>query len=413
VSSATPNASAAPALPPLLAVVILALLLGIQPVTTDLYLPALPALQQALNAPMPQVQLTLAALLLAFGCSQLVWGPLSDRFGRRPVLLWGLGTYVLASSACVLAPNMPLLIAGRVAQGAALGAAVMCARAVVRDLYAPLEGARMMSKGLSGLGVIGIACAPLGSLLTNGYGWRAALAAPAVFGALTWLLLARRFGETLAAPNPHALAPRTLWSTWTRIARHPTFIAYSLLATGSYVGLFIFLTTSSFVLIQALGVSRLGYGVIMAGQSALYIAGTVACRRLLVRWGICRTVYAAGWVTFGAGVSMAALAWFGWGRPWYGPWAVVLPQSLYILAHGVHQPVGQSGTVAPFPRMAGAASALNGFIMMAVVFPIGLWLGNAMDGTARPMALAYLIACTLLAVNAWTLVQRHGDIDRH
>ena len=202
-------------------VVLLGLLLGIQPITTDVYLPALPALQDDLRAPMPQVQLTLAALLLAFGVSQLAWGPLSDRFGRRPVLLWGMAAYVLAALACVLAPSMELLILARIAQGAAMGAAVMCARAIVRDLYAPLEGARMMSKGLSGLGVIAIACAPLGSLLTELIGWRAAMAVLVVFGALTWALLALRFQETLAAPNPQALAPRTLWRSWAQIARHP------------------------------------------------------------------------------------------------------------------------------------------------------------------------------------------------
>ncbi|WP_415163702.1 multidrug effflux MFS transporter [Ottowia sp.] len=413
MSSAAPDAGAAPAampaMPALFVVVVLALLLGIQPVTTDVYLPALPALQRDLRAPMPQVQLTFAALLLAFGTSQLVWGPLSDRFGRRPILLWGLGTYVLASIACVLAPNMALLIAARVAQGAAMGAAVMCARAVVRDLYPPLEGARMMSKGLSGLGVIAIACAPLGSLLTELFGWRAAMMVLVAFGVAAWSLLALRFRETLAAPNPRALAPRTLWRSWARIARHPTFIAYSLLATSSYVALFIFLAASSFVLIEGLGVGKLAYGAIMAGQSVLYIAGTMACRRLLVRRGMRRTVFAAGCASFAAGVSMAALAWAGWGRPWYGAWAVVLPQALFIMAHGVHQPVSQSGTVAPFPRMAGAASALNGFIMMATAFPVGLWLGRAMDGTARPMALAYLAACTVIAVTAWTLVQQYGE----
>jgi DHA1 family bicyclomycin/chloramphenicol resistance-like MFS transporter len=309
--------------------------------------------------------------------------------------------------ACVLAASMPQLIAARIAQGAAMGAAVMCARAIVRDLFAPLEGARMMSKGLSGLGVIAIACAPLGGLLTELLGWRAAMAVLVAFGVLTWLLLALRFQETLAAPNPRALAPGTLWRSWAQIARHPTFISYSLLATGSYAALFIFLASSSFVLIQALGVGKLAYGAIMAAQSVLYILGTVACRRLLVRWGIRRTVFAAGWVTFAAGVSMAALAWLGWGQPWYGPWAVVLPQALFIVAHGVHQPVGQSGTVGPFPHMAGAASALNGFIMMATVFPVGLWLGRAMDGTARPMALAYLLACSVIALTAWTLVQRY------
>ena len=106
---------------------------------------------------------------------------------------------------------------------------------------------------------------------------------------------------------------------------------------------------------------------------------------------------------------MAGLAWVGWGQPWYGLWAVVLPQALFIVAHGVHQPVGQSGTVSPFPQMAGAASALNGFIMMVVAFGMGLWLGHALDGTARPLGTGFLIWCSVIAFTAWFLVPRHGD----
>lgn len=394
---------------PLAVVVLLALLLGIQPVTTDVYLPALPALQADFLAPMSQVQLTLAALMLSFGLSQLVWGPVSDRFGRRPVLLWGMGAYVVASVACVLAPDMPLLVAARMAQGAAMGAAVMCARAIVRDLYQPLEGARVMSRGLSGLGVIAIMCTPLGGLMTDWLHWRAAMALLVLFGLGTWLFLWFGFHETLAQPNPRALSAGTLWNAWSRIARNPTFISYSLLSTASYAALFTFLATSSFVLIEALGLSKLGYGVVMAGLSALYIVGTIVCRRLLMRWGIRRTVAVAGGVTLLAGLLMGGLAWIGWGQPWYGIWAVVLPQGLFLLAHGVHQPVGQSGTVAPFPQMAGAASALNGFLMMTTAFPVGLWLGRAMDGTARPPALAYLACCSVIALTAWTLVQRYGE----
>ena len=134
-------------------VVLLALLLGLQAVTTDLYLPALPAIRESLDASMADIQLTLTALLLAFGLSQLVWGPLSDRFGRRPVLLWGMGAYVLASLACVAAPSIAWLIAARTVQGVAMGAAVMAARAIVRDLFQPHEGAQVMSQALSGLGV--------------------------------------------------------------------------------------------------------------------------------------------------------------------------------------------------------------------------------------------------------------------
>jgi MFS family permease len=137
-------------MPPGLVILLLSLLLGLQPITTDLYLPALPALTAGFGAPMAQAQLTLSALLLAFGLSQLVWGPLSDRFGRRPILLIGMSAYVLASIASTLAPSMEMLIVWRTVQGAAMGAGVMCARAIVRDLYTPLQGARVMSKGLSG-----------------------------------------------------------------------------------------------------------------------------------------------------------------------------------------------------------------------------------------------------------------------
>ena len=151
-------------------VVLLALLLGLQAVTTDLYLPTLPAIRDSLGSSMAEIQLTLTALLLAFGISQLVWGPLSDRFGRKPILLWGMGAYVLASMACVAAPGIDWLIAARTVQGIAMGAAVMAARAIVRDLYPPHEGAQVMSQALTGLGMIACTCAPVGGLLSDWVG---------------------------------------------------------------------------------------------------------------------------------------------------------------------------------------------------------------------------------------------------
>ena len=162
---------------PALVVLFLAMLLGLQPITTDLYLPALPGLTQQLGATMPQAQLTLSALLLAFGLSQIVWGPLSDRFGRRPVLLIGMVAYVAASIASAMAPTMDILIVCRTLQGVAMGAGVMCARAILRDLYQPEQGANIMSKGLTGLGLIACVSAPLGGVLTAFFSWHAALLA--------------------------------------------------------------------------------------------------------------------------------------------------------------------------------------------------------------------------------------------
>jgi DHA1 family bicyclomycin/chloramphenicol resistance-like MFS transporter len=218
---------------PALTVLLLALLLGIQPVTTDLYLPALPALTAGFGAGMAQAQLTLTALLLAFGCSQLVLGPLSDRFGRRPVLLWGLAGYVLAAIGSALAASIELLIVWRAVQGAAMGAAVMCARAMVRDLYLPAEGARVMSRALTGLGVIACLCAPLGGLVSDLFGWRSALMLLAVFGAATLALVALRFDETLAHRRPDALAIGSLLSTWAMVLRNPTFLSFTALTTAA------------------------------------------------------------------------------------------------------------------------------------------------------------------------------------
>ncbi len=403
---ATAGQPAAPAaISPALAILILALLLSIQPVTTDLYLPALPALTRSLGAPVSAAQLTLSGLLLAFGCSQLVWGPLSDRFGRRPILLAGLAIYTLASIGSALAPSMSLLILWRIAQGAAMGSVVMCARAIVRDLYTPLEGARAMSKALTGLGVVACICAPLGGLLAEWLGWRASLSALTVYAAATLALVALRLPETLGHRNPRALQPRTLVATWLQVLRHPTFWAFSLQTTATYGGLFTFLASSSFVFIDVLGLSRTQYGGVMASACVAYFAGTFLCRGLLARFGLKRSVAIAGGLSLAGGTLMALVAFMGW----HQPWALLLPFYLFMLAHGIHQPCGQSGAVGPFPQAAGVASALNGFMMMLAAFAIGGWLGLRLDGTVWPLVNGIWFWSVVLAAISWTLVQKFGD----
>ncbi len=386
-------------------VLVLSLLLGLQPVTTDLYLPAFPALTASFAAPMSQAQLTLSALMLAFGISQLVWGPLSDRFGRRPVLLVGLSAYTLASLAGAFAPSMLLLIVCRTVQGAAMGAAVMCARAIVRDLYTPVQGARAMSRGLTGLGVIACLCAPLGGLLTDAFNWRIALLVLPVFSACTLALIFTRFTETVKQPRLDALSPASLFATWWQIVRHPTFLAWCALATASYGALFTFLASSSFVLIQVVGLSRPQYGLAMFLVSFMYILGTFACRRLLPRVGIRRAVAIAGVLTFTAGMLMGVFALAGI----HNVWSLMVPFCLFMVAHGVHQPCSQSGAVGPFPQAAGTASALAGFVSMAVAFLIGIWLGVRMDGTVMPLAEGVWFWSMCVAVIAWTLVRKHGE----
>ncbi len=389
---------------PGLIVLVLALCLGIQPVTTDLYLPALPALAESFAAPMAAAQYTLSALLLAFGLSQLIWGPLSDRFGRRPILLLGLGAYGLAALGCSFAPSMAWLIGLRAVQGAAMGAVVMCARAIVRDLYNPAEGAGVMSKGLSGLGVIACLSAPIGSLLAAFLGWRAVLLAPAVFAAVALGIIALRFDESLARPDAHALEPRRMVQNWLSILRHPGFLTFSALSAASYGGLFTFLATSSFVFIKVMGLSQTQYGLVMFFMSMSYLSGTFLCRFLLARMGVRRAVALAGGLSLTGGVLLAVLEWAGA----HNLWTLVLPYFIFMMGHGVHQPCGQSGAVGPFPKAAGTASALNGFSMMLVAFLMGSWLGTHMDGSTRPLTYGVAAWSVVIALVAWTAVQRQG-----
>lgn len=390
---------------PILIVTLLALLLGLQPITTDLYLPTLPGLAADLQSPMERTQLTLSALLFAFGFSQLLLGPTADRFGRRPVLLGGLATYTVAAVGAALAADIDTLVLWRALQGVGLAAAVVCARAMVRDLFAPTEGAQVMSKALTGLGFIAFSSPLIGGVIASTLGWRWALTTTALVGALTLALVALALRETAPQLNPLALRPGPMLKQWWRIGRHPTFVAWALLSCSTFAGLFAFLAASSFVFIEVLGVSRLACGAFIAGCSVCYVIGTFWCRRWLLRHGLAGAVKRGAVFTLVGGLSMAALALAGV----LGPWAIALPQFVFSFGHGIHQPCSQAAVVGPFPQHAGAASALAGFILAAGAVVVGAWLGVSMDGTVLPMTLTIGAMSVCTATVAWTLVQRHGE----
>lgn len=386
----------------------LALLLGLQPVATDLYLPALPLLKADLGTDMSAAQRTLAALILAFGLGQLLCGPLADRYGRRPVLLGGLAVYCLASVAAVMAPTIDTLIGCRALQGLGVAASVVCGRAMVRDLYEPRDGVRVLSQGMTGLALIALIGPPVAAGLAQAAGWRAALAVLAGFGMLSLLWLAWRLRETLATPDPLALQPARLLQTWRHILGNRTFRSYAALTACTYGGLYTYLAASSFVLIEQMGWSRLAYSLSLSAGATGYMVGTFGCRYWLHRHGIRGTVARGGVLAVTGGLVCGGLSVAGL----HHPLAIVLPQLLYACAHGVFQSCGQAGVTGPFPRQAGAASALSGFILCAVAFAVGQSLGPLMDAAGRtpyPLTLGLAAWSVITATLAWTAVQRHGE----
>jgi MFS transporter, DHA1 family, multidrug resistance protein len=403
--NARPNPAGAPVMRQSTVVTALTLLLGIQPVTTDLYLPALPTLARSLNAAPGAAQLTLSALIICFGVAQLVWGPLADRYGRRPVLLAGLALYVVAAVGAALAPAIDWLIAWRALQGAGMAAAVTCGRSVIRDLFEPREGARVMSRALGGLGLLAMTSPMIGGFLVQTVHWRATLAAVALFGAAALAFIALRFVETLPRPDPRGTELLRIAANWRRILAHPTFIAWAALLCASWGGLFAMLASSSFVYIEVLGASRQACGAMLASSSVAYIGGTLLCRRLLAQGNASRAaaIGAVFSVTGGAllaGVSLAGAASLATLLP--GLW-------LYGIGHGVSQPCGQAGVTSPFPDSAGTAASLSGFLMMVTAFGVGLLLTAVMNGTVFPLTLTMGGFGTAVATVAWTLVRVHGD----
>lgn len=381
---------------------VLALLLGLQPVATDIYLPALPLLTQALSAPMSAAQLTMSALILAFGIAQLAWGPVADRVGRRPVLLAGLALFAVSGIGSALATSVELLVAWRTLQGVALASAVVCARAMVRDLYEPVAGARVLSLAMSGLAVIAIGGPPLGGAVAGIFGWRGPLVLVGLAGLVALVVVARSLPETVRRRNPAATRPGPLLRNWAAMLRHPVFRAWTLLIACTYGGLFTVLAASPFVYIEVLGLSSAAFGLTLAWGGGIYLVATFVSRRWIHRHGM-RAAVARGAVFTLAGGALALVAT---GVEEGALWWLLAAHGLFSFGHGMHQPCGQAGAVGPFPHAAGAASALAGFVLALVAFAIGLWLGVALDGTVRPLGhgLAFWSAAT--AGVAWTLVRR-------
>ena len=395
---------AAPLPRPSTAVVILALtlLLGTQPISTDLYLPTLPSLPAVFGVPVATVQLTLSVLVICFGAGQLVMGPVADRFGRRPVLLAGLALYTAASALAMPSPDIAWLVACRGVQGVGMAACVVCARAMLRDLYEPVAAAHVLARSSTWMGVFPILGPILGGFIETTVGWRGAFAAIALFGATGLALIALRLPETLARPNPQALRLQPLLANWGVVARHRGFWAYTAVWACTYAGLFGFIVGSAFVLVDVLGLSRREFGFGFAMVTSGFLLGSAFCRRLVPRLGLQRTVRVGAFVSIASAVSMAGLALAGV----HHPMAIMGPQMVFTFAHGIHQPCAQMGAVGPFPAQAGAAAALSGFVCMVLAFAVGNWIGWSFDGTVYPLAFTVTFWSLATAFAALVLVPR-------
>jgi DHA1 family bicyclomycin/chloramphenicol resistance-like MFS transporter len=368
---------------------LLTALVALGPISTDLYLPSLPGLARYFAVGVDEIQLTLSVFLVGLATAQLVYGPLSDRFGRRPVLLVGLGIYVVASLVCMLSPSVPTLVVARFVQ--AVGACVgpVLGRAVVRDVHGREGAARVLSY-MSAAMALAPAIGPiLGGFLEEWFGWRVNFLALVLYGSAGLIVAWRILPETNRTPDLQAAEPLRILLGYRGFLNHRAYVGYVLCCAFAYSGIFSFISGSSYVLQEVVGLGPIGFGLCFAGVVVGYIIGTVVAGRLSRQLGIDRLVAVGSVVSVAGGVLLLALALGASAETAIGgALLIVAPMLLFMIGVGLVLPNSIAGAIGPFPRAAGAASALLGFTQMTAAAVVGIAVARLYDGSGVPMAAA-------------------------
>ena len=358
---------------------LLGILTAIASLSIDMYLPALPAIAVDLQAAPGLLEATLAAFFAGFALGQLAYGPLSDRVGRRPPLIGGLALYTLASIVCATAATPGVLIAGRAAQALGGAAALVIARAVVRDLYDAQDAARVFSRLILIMGLAPVLAPSLGSVLLVRFSWRAVFWVLAAFGAACMIATIRRLPET--SPRTASGGLGTVAGGYLRIFRDLRFVGLALGGGFAAAGMFAYIAASPFVFIEQLGLSPRQFAIVF-GCNAFALIGNSQLNRFRLRRSTPAQILGRQlYVTAGSAIAIAALAWIG-------------TSSWLLLAAGLFVYVGTIGAVGPnttaaalarYGEDAGSASALLGALQFGLAALAGVAVGTWHDGT-RPAA---------------------------
>lgn len=383
--------------------VLLTAVVAFGPISTDLYLPSLPGIARHFGTDAAAVQATLSMFLLGFAGGQIIYGPLSDRYGRRPVLVSGVAVYLAATMACAIAESIEALIGARFFQALGACSGVVLVRAIVRDIYAPERAGSVLAYMGSAMAVAPMIGPVIGGQLEINFGWRANFVFLLAFSAAILLAVVGVLDETNKRLDPTALAPRRMLANFREMLSSRRYLGCMAAASFCYSGLFAFISASSFVLIDVVGLMPDAFGLSFAIMVVGYMLGAISAGRLIQRMGLDRTMLTGGILAGAGGPAMALLAIHA--TEDITATAVVVPMMFYAAGVGLVMPSTTAAAIGPYPEKAGAASSLLGFIQMCVAAAVGATVAHILDGTARPMAIA-IAACGLLTLGTILLMRR-------
>lgn len=363
---------------------LLTALVALGPISTSLYVPSMPALVAVFQTEPALVQRSFTIFLVGFAAAQLIYGPLSDRLGRKPVLAGGLVLYVAASAACALSNGIWAFLAARLLQGVGACAGPVIGRAVVRDRF-DRDGAVRAFAFIGTAIALAPALGPLiGGFLEVWLGWRSTFAFLVGYGVLMMWLVAGRLDESIPERDPDATDPVRLVRNYAGLLGHRRYLGYLLPGTFAFGGLFAYTAAIPFLFVDRLGLSPDVFGLLSIFTVSTYATGSFLAGRLqgrlsgdaMIRFGLaCTVAGGALMVVLSGELSLAR---------------VIGPMMVFVFGFGLLLPASTASALHPFPRIAGSASAMMGFLQMAVGAAGSFALSRLYDGDAASLGLVIL-----------------------
>lgn len=370
------------------------------PLATDMFVVAMPTVARAFAVESLAIQGTMSFYLVFFAIGQLFWGPVSDRFGRRPAMLAGIAVFALGSAASALAPNVEIFTAARCLQAFGVAYGQVLGRAVIRDLHDPLNTTRMIAFATGIMGLTSMTSPTFGAYLLIWFGWQAVFAFHVLYSALIFLAVLLLLQETVTQKNPRAIQLLQTFANFGTLLKSRLFVGYTMMLCCMFGFLFTMLSGSSFVFIEYLGMKTENFGFLFTASGAIFITASVSVGVIGRRIAPSRLMlWASVWACL-SGIGGLVIAMQGGG---------IMPLIAALMcvswSMGFILPLSFSGALAPNPHMAGTASSLFGFVQGFFSAGMALLVGVIDNGTAMPM-MAQIAVLTSGALLTYLFVVR-------
>ncbi|XWO13377.1 Multidrug transporter MdfA protein [Candidatus Hepatincola sp. Pdp] len=365
-----------------LTIIIMMTVIGL--LSTDIFLPSLPQISHDFSSNPEITQLTISLFLLGLSVSQLIYGPLSESFGRKKIILIGVTVYIIASIGCLFSPSIEYLIIFRLLQGVGACAGMTIGRAIIGDAFTKQESGKIFATVFPFVGLSPAIAPVIGGLIDEFFGWRAVFLTVLLLGLMIFILIILFLPETLSQDKRKPIHPVHIGRHYVSLIGDKLFIGYVVIPCIAYFAYFAYLTISPFIL-HAQGLTAKMIGLCYISVSISYVLGNLTSRKLLNYYGLNKVLTIGYTIFLISGVLMVPFNYFS-----FNLFLFLLPITCLTFANGFLIPLGSAGVIANFSHLAGYASGLLGFLQLGSASLTAAIVGSLTNGSQ--ILLAYYIA---------------------